>query len=492
MLFNELRIHRKLASKRHPMYDKNRFGKFFAYFMAVFWIGYLIFFGSTFAFSFARIVPNMEPYHILNKGMFIVLILDFIMRFPFQKTPTQEMKPYLLLPIKRRRLLDFLLLRSGMNGYNLLWLFMYVPFALITVTRFYGLLGVTTFALGMYLVILVNNYWYLLCRTLINEKIAWIALPIAFYGLLALAEFTLDHPISIFTMNLGEAFIEGNILAFIAVIAVIAAMWFINRWAMAGMAYSELNKTDDTKVFKVSDYSFLERYGEVGEYFRLELKMLFRNKRLKSSLRSIALIVILFSALISFSDVYGNFMQGFISVYSFVAFGTVILTQLMSYEGNYIDGLMSRKESIYNLLRAKYYFYSLMEIVPFILVIPAIIMGKMTLLNAFSLMFFTTGVVYFMLFQMAVYNNRTAPLNESITGRQSTGSGFQNLVSIAAFTVPMIFYFSLNSIFGETTGQWILLTIGLVFTLTANMWIKNIYVRFMNRRYKNMEGFRDS
>lgn len=37
MLFNELRKHHRLAAKRHPMYEKNRFGKFFMYFMSVFW-----------------------------------------------------------------------------------------------------------------------------------------------------------------------------------------------------------------------------------------------------------------------------------------------------------------------------------------------------------------------------------------------------------------------------------------------------------------------
>lgn len=492
MLFNELRIHRKLAAKRHPMYEKNKFGKGFAYFMAVFWIGYLIFFGTSFAFAFAESVPNMEPYHILNRGMFIVLILDFIMRFPFQKTPTQEMKPYLLLPVKRSRLLDFLLLRSGMNGFNFLWLCMYVPFALLTVPRFYGIVGVIAYCTGIYLVVLVNNYWYLLCRTLMNERVWWVILPAAAYGILALVEFTSDHPVSTFTMNLGEKFIEGNIPVFMGVVAVVALMWFINRRVMAGMVYSELNRVEDTKVLKVSEYKFFERYGEVGEYFRLELKMLFRNKRLKSALRSIAIVLVLFSGILAFSDYYGVFMQGFIAVYSFVVFGVAILTQLMGYEGNYFDGLMSRKESIYNLLRAKYYFYSLMELIPFILAIPAVIMGKLTLLNAFSLMFFATGVVYFMLFQMAVYNNKTVPLNEGITGRQSIGTGFQNLISAAAFTIPMILYFTLNSLFGDTTGRWILLCAGLLFTLTANLWIKNIYIRFMKRRYKNMEGFRDT
>ena len=38
----------------------------------------------------------------------------------------------------------------------------------------------------------------------------------------------------------------------------------------------------------------------------------------------------------------------------------------------------------------------------------------------------------------------------------------------------------------------VLLVIGLGFILTSRIWLKNVYNRFMKRRYKNMEGFRDS
>ena len=92
-LFIELRKHGKLAAKRNPMYEKNKFGKFWMYFMAVFWAGYLIFFGTTFAFAFGD--GATEAYHVLNSGLIFVLLLDFLMRFPFQKTPAQEVKPYL-------------------------------------------------------------------------------------------------------------------------------------------------------------------------------------------------------------------------------------------------------------------------------------------------------------------------------------------------------------------------------------------------------------
>lgn len=149
MLFIELRKHSKLAAKRHPMYEKNKFGKFFMYIMSAFWVGYLIFFGVSFASIFIESIPNMEAYHIINKGIGIFLILDFLLRFPLQKTPTQEVKPYLLLPVKRNRLIDFLLIRSGLNTFNAIWLFFFIPFAILTVTKFYGIWGVITYGIGI-------------------------------------------------------------------------------------------------------------------------------------------------------------------------------------------------------------------------------------------------------------------------------------------------------------------------------------------------------
>ena len=494
MIFNELRRHGKLAIKRHPMYEKNRFGKIFMYIGAIFWAGYLIFFGTSFAFMFAEVTPNREPYHVMNSVVLIfVLIIDFLMRFPFQNTPTQEVKPYLLLPVKRNRIIDFLLIRSGLSHFNLFWLFMFVPFAIITITKFYGITGVFTYCFGIWLLMLINNYWYLLCRTLIDEHLAWAALPAAVYGGIIAALFIpKDSPLLYFFMDLTDQFITFNILVIFLVLLIIVLLWLANHKLMSKLIYSELNKTNN-KAEKISEFNFLERYGEIGEYMRLEVKMMLRNKRCKVSLRTTSICIIAFSALLSFTSVYdGLLMNSFILLYSFSVFGMVILSQIMGFEGNYLDGLMSRKESIMNLFKAKYYVYSIGTIIPFILLIPAIIMQKVSLLSAFSWLFFAIGPIYFLFYQLAVFNKQTVPLNEKITGRQSSGSGLQMIINISVFVVPIILYKTLSALIDETTTQAIFLIIGVGFTLASDFWIQNVYKRFMKRRYENMEGFRDS
>ena len=492
-LFLELRRHGKLAEKRHPMYEKSKFGKFWMYFMSVFWAGYLIFFGTTFAFAFDG--GAKEAYHVMNSGLIFILALDFLLRLPFLKTPTQEVKPYLLLPIKRSRLIDFLLLRSGLNSFNLLWLFLFVPFAIITVTKFYGIGGVLTYCIGIWLLIVFNNYWYLLCRTLMDERIWWVLLPIVVYGGIAAALFVPDDsPLFGFFIDLGEGFITGNILTFICVLVAISLMWFINRSIMQKLVYNELNKTEDTtvQVKTVSEYKFLDRYGEIGEYIRLELKLLLRNKVCRKSLYSVTAIVLIFSLTISFSDIYDGGSRDFFVLYNYIIFGILFLSPLMSYEGNYIDGLMSRKESIYSLLRAKYILYSIALIIPFVLMIPGMVTGKVSVLECTAWIIFVPGAVYFCLFQLAVYNNKTLDLNAKMTGRQNVGTGLQNLISGAAFGVPLLLFFVLNATVGKEVTPWILLVVGILFIATSRWWLRNVYHRFMKRRYKNMEGFHDS
>lgn len=495
MIFNELRKHGRLASKRHPMYEKNRFGKVLMYIGAIFWAGYLIFFGTSFALMFSEGIPNREPYHVMSAaGLIFVLIIDFLLRFPFQTTPTQEVKPYLLLPVKRNRLIDFLLIRSGLSGFNLIWLFMFVPFAIITVTKYYGFLGAFSYCLGIWLLIIINNYWYLFCKTLIDEHLVWIVLPITVYGTLIAGIFIPDEsPLFYFLMDLADRFITNNVPTYLMTVGVIALIWLANRKLMSSLIYAELAKTKDTKVESLSEFGFFEKYGEVGEYMRLEVKMMLRNKRCKGSLRMVGLCIVMFSALLSFTEAYdGAIMNTFILLYAFSAFGMVILSQIMGFEGNYLDGLMSRKESIMNLFKAKYYIYSLGTVIPLLLLIPAFIMEKLTFLQAISWLFFTTGPIYFGFFQLAVYNKQTVPLNEKITGRQSSGNGLQMIVNLGVFIVPLLLYRTLCTFLGDVTAQICFLMIGIGFTATSELWMRNVYQRFMKRRYVNMEGFRDS
>ena len=493
-LYKIIKQNQKLAEKRNPAFDTNRFAKFLMYFMVVYWAALFLFFGVMLPVMFEELVPNMEPYHIMNQGILYVMLADFLMRFIGQPSVSQEIKPYLLMPVKRKKLISLLLLKSGLDSYNFLWFFVYVPFAFLTIIRFYGFGGMFLYLIGIWLVFVFNNYWYLLCKLLLGEKTLWLLLPTAIFGALGAAEFLLDGlPISRFTMDLGEGFIEGNPLSFLFMLACIGVMFFINLKLQQRMIYNELSRKEDTKIKRVSEYKFLDKYGEVGEYIRLELKLIARNKTVKTQFRMGLIVMLGFSFALAFTDVYdGSYMTSFICLYNYAILPIMTLGQVMSFEGNYIDGLMSRKESIFNLLRAKYYLTTLIILVPFLIMMFPIAKGKITLLTAIAYLIFVVGFVFFMLLQLAVYNTRTLPLNANLMKSNKSSNWIQGLITGGAFMLPLLIDKLLSGLLQEEVAHIILILLGLGFIATHNLWIKNIYKRFMKRRYKNMEEFRAS
>ena len=493
-LYKIIKQNQKLAEKRNPAFDTNRFAKFLIYFMIVYWAAIFLFFGVMLPVMFEELVPNMEPYHIMNQGFIYVMLADFLMRFMAQPSVSQEIKPYLLMPIKRKKLISMLLLKSGLDSYNFMWFFVYVPFAFLTVIRFYGFGGMFLYLIGIWLIFVFNNYWYLLCKLLLGEKTLWLLLPTLVFGALGAAEFLLDGlPISRFTMDLGEGFIEGNPLSFLFMLACIGVLFFINLKLQQRMIYNELSKKEDTKIKRVSEYKFLDKYGEVGEYIRLELKLIARNKTVKTQFRMGLIVMLGFSFALAFTDVYdGSYMTSFICLYNYAILPIMTLGQVMSFEGNYIDGLMSRKESIFNLLRAKYYLTTIIILVPFLIMFFPIAKEKITLLTAIAYLIFVVGFVFFMLLQLAVYNTRTLPLNANLMKSNKSSNWIQGLVTGCAFMLPLLIDKLLSALLQEEVAHIILILIGLGFIATHNLWIKNIYKRFMKRRYKNMEEFRAS
>ena len=493
-LYKIIKQNQKLAEKRNPAFDTNRFAKFLIYFMIVYWAAIFLFLGVSLPFMFEGLVPNMEPYHIMNQGFIYVMLADFLMRFMAQPSVSQEIKPYLLMPVKRKKLISLLLLRSGLDSYNFMWFFVYVPFAFLTVIRFYGFGGMFLYLIGIWLIFVFNNYWYLLCKLLLGEKTLWLLLPTAVFGTLGAAEFLLDGlPISRFTMDLGEGFIEGNPLSFLFMLACIGVLFFINLKLQQRMVYNELSKKEDTKIKRVSEYKFLDKYGEVGEYIRLEIKLITRNKTVKTQFRMGLIVMLGFSFALAFTDVYdGSYMTSFICLYNYAVLPIMTLGQVMSFEGNYIDGLMSRKEPIFNLLRAKYYLTTLIILVPFLIMMFPIAKGKITLLAAIAYLIFVAGFVFFMLLQLAVYNTRTLPLNANLMKSNKSSNWIQGLITGCAFMLPLLIDKLLSALLQEKVAHILLILIGLGFFATHNLWIKNIYKRFMKRRYQNMEEFRAS
>ena len=488
-LFFLLRKNTKLSEKRHPMFEANQYGKFFGYIgIAIVAIEFIAI-GTFMGWIAAK---DDEP-QILFFVLPFLMIVDFFMRFMTQQTPLMLVKPYLLTPISKYTAIECFLTSQILDTGNLFWMTIFLPYTFIVWCG-----GMTTWAaLGMlllfHLIVVVNSQWYLLVRTLINQSMWWWALPAIFYGSLILPMFLLPDKIldKIFD-GIGD-FVGDNAFSwwtFALFVLLFVVLFAINRNLQMRLIYNEISKNEKTKLKHVSEFQALNRFGQIGEYLKLEIKSTMRNKAIRSRFIQGVCIIMLFSLIIAFGSVYNSsFERNFWCLYAFIFFGSVNLIKVMCPEGNFIDMLMVHEENILTLLRAKYYFYCAMLILPFLFCLIPVFAGKYSILMVLAYMLTATGPVYCMLFQMAVYNKTTLPLNDKITGKNQMENKWQAIVSMIGFFAPVALVMLMQAIFSEEVAYLVLILIGLAFTLSEPYWMRNIYRRMMKRRYDNLEGF---
>lgn len=493
-LFRLLRKHISLSEKRSVIYEQNKTAKVLIYIMSSFVICYMIFIAILLALI-ANDSESYTPYEFLFGLIPFFLVADFFFRFLGQQTPAQLIKPYSLLPIPKYTCVECFIFSSIITPNNLIWFAITVPYSIMTLLFSEGLFASLGVIAAFQLAVTINSQWYMLARTLINRDIRWWILPIAVYAAVFSPCYLYEFG-SLFDAcsYAGKGFAFWHPLNYLCLLAILAVFVEINKRLQYRFTFLENANVEDVKMKKVSEFHYFDRFGETGEYIKLEIKSLIRNKNIRKTFLFSSIFMIILSLVISFTDIYSdNFSKNFWVVYTFALFGMMTLLKIMSGEGNYIDGLMIHKENIIQLLKAKYYFYSSVLLVPLLLMLPTVFTGKYTLLMLLSMMLFTAGPLYCLLMQMAVYNRVTIPLNSKFIAKGNIETNYLMIVAeLLVMFLPVMFISILKFFMSETMTFLILLIIGIIFIALHNLWIRNIYNRFMANRYKNMEGFRSS
>ena len=429
-----------------------------------------------------------------------ILLVDFLFRFVAQQTPSQIVKPYVLLPIPKSTCIDTFVGTSLFTWGNAIWFAMLIPYAIMSVLFVEGFWPTVGFLLCFYLLILANSQWYSIVRTLINNSLVYWLVPIVVYAIVALpvllkggSEKGFENFFDLYA-GIGTKISDGSALPYLGALALLVVLVAINRRLQMANVMREISKTEQTKLHSVSQFAYFDRFGEVGQYLKLEIKSILRNKNPRKGFVMATAIVLMFSLIIALTDVYdGQFMTNFWCVYNFVIYGSMQLTRVMCNEGNYIDCLMVRRENILKLLRAKYIFNTAILVLPFVLMLPTVFAGKWSILMLVAYAVFTAGFQYFILFQMAVYNKQTVPLNTKFISKSGMENNYyQVVVQMLAFFLPIVLISVLQLFLSDTVAYLIILLIGVVFVVTQPLWMRNIYNRMMQRKYVLMEGFRSS
>lgn len=479
---------RRLAVRRHPLFGRTLLVKAFILLGVGLLAVYLFVLGWFTGFSFRGYSNDMID--LIGSVFPLILMVDFFLRFAAQETPSQELKPYKLLPVKTKTVIGVFLVGRGLSVYNLFSLFFFVPFGFATIAEapMYGALPYVSFLLGVWLLFVLNSYWYLICRTLINRNVLYVIVPVVVWGVVASAVLT-DT-----TLSLSRQFIHGFVdlspLSFITVALLIVALFVVNVYVQRASLYEELGRTAKASGWRrVYVPHVLDGHGITCEFLKLEALSLVRNAAVRKRIVNVLFFTVVFAVLAAFSSVYGGkFMHVFILYYCFCSIGMTYFG-LYGVVGNYIDLLMNCKESVLKMLYAKYYFAALLLVAPLLMMCVSVITGGYTVTELLCCLLYTLGCVFPCLLCQVIFCASSVSMTNQISQRvnQSLTEQVMNICMVALpIAVAILFLLVLD----EVVASVALSIFGLVGILLHRLWIKWIYKQFMKRRYENMSGFR--
>ena len=113
-----------------------------------------------------KTLPALDPLQLVNSYLLYVVLGELVLRYLMQTLPVMNIKPLLILPIKRSMLVHYVLGKSAISLFNIISLFFYIPFAVVLIIEGYDTGG----ALGWLLAVVLMTQSVNFLNFLINKS----------------------------------------------------------------------------------------------------------------------------------------------------------------------------------------------------------------------------------------------------------------------------------------------------------------------------------
>ncbi len=460
-----------------------------------FFIAFILLYVFALSFFLDKIFHEIYPYQTalesFNRFILYYFLLDLIMRFQFQELPTLAIKPYLNLPVRRNVIVNYLCLSSLLSTFNFSSALISLPFLTKVVLSQYG--GITFMA---YVIVLAgltvfNHFFIIWLKRKVNLN-GWYLL--SFLVLLVIL-FLLDnkfHIISITSFS-GNLFRHLIVYPWFCLLTPLLGigMFVINYLFLRSNLYLE-ELVPDKQVRDISaNIPFLNRFGVAGELAAAELKLMFRNKRTKATLR-ICLMMLLYGLLFYTNPAhYANF--GWKIFASMFMTGIFIINYgqfMYAWQSSHFDGLLVLKINARDFLSSKFLLFTIFSSAAFILTIPYVYFGWDILLVQFCMYLWNLGINTFIILWFANRNHKRIDLSKSASFNWEGVGATQFLISFPLLLSPFIIYLPIALAGYKLMG---IVTIGVlgVVAIILRPFLLNILInKFNDSRYEISEGFR--
>jgi len=379
------------------------------------------------------------------------------------------------MPLKKNKIVGFLLGKSALSFFNLYHIFFFLPFSIALLANGYSVMGVVAWHIAIMAIVYADNYLNLL----INNKNALFIILAAVMILLGGLQYYHYLDITIYTAPVFQSFYEYPLIG-LATILLPAILYYFNfKFFKDSLRLDDAVQTKQKEI-RVENYSWLDQYGILGTFLKNDLKLIRRNKRSKSTV--MLSILFLFYGLLIFSNptynspVWHLFAGIFISGGFLFTFGGFV----PSWDSAYYPLMMSQNIQYKEYLSSKWWLMVFATMASMLLALFYLFLGWEIYLAILVGGIYNIGVNAHFVMLGGAYVKTPIDLSsgKKVFGDKKAFNIKTLLITLPKLILPLLIFYIFYKIFNVVAGYIavaLLGFIGLAFRNKVFSWIEKVY-----------------
>lgn len=431
--------------------------------------------------------PDEDPFLLINRYAVIWFFGEFVYRYLMQKLPSIEVKPFLYLPVKRKKIAVFLFAKSFFSFFNLFPLAFFIPMSIGLIFNGYHSWQVISWAIAMICISFSINFLLFLIDK--SRQLFWIIVGVI--GSILILSYFGFIPVFSISESIFYAFYKLPFTALIPVAIALSVGFVLYTFIRNHLYLDDGIMAKSTADIDKKQYDGLNRFGKIAPFLKNDIRLLLRNKRSKGVL--ISAILLLFYGLLFFPNSrYENSV--------FIVFGAIFSTggfllsfgQLVpSWDSEYFKLMMSQNIPFRLYLDSKWYIIGVVTFVSIILSLPYLYFG----LDIYALIvgggIFNIGVNSLLTLWAGTFNLTPVKLNEKGKFGQTQSFNLETfIISIPKILLPILAFSVPKWIFGfPYAGIFCLILLGIIGILAKNYFLGKIVSLYKKKKYKMIAAY---
>ena len=456
-------------------------------FFAVYMLVVLAASGAGMYFILRKAVPEQSPMWTLSQYLIYWVLIELFLRYFMQKLPVMDIKPFLTTPVKKSSIAHYILGRSAASMYNLLSLFFFVPFCIVLLFEGYPALNVLLWLAAIMAIVLSINYLNLLINK--SDK------ALAVIGGIIVILYALDY-FGVFSVKdvFGPIFhaLYAYPITVLVPLGLAVFIYYINYKFLHDKIYLDASLKPKKVQANTNDLAWTKRFGDLGTFLQLDLKMIWRNKRTKSQVW-ISLLFVFYGLIFYTQEIYASMMpmKAFLGVFMTGIFLSNFGQFIPAWDSSYYCMMMSQNIPLRKYLESKALLISVSVVVMFLLTIPYVYFGWEALAINLGCALYNLGVNIPVILFFGSFNKKRIELDQSPFGNMQGTSANQFLIMIPVLIVPILIFTLFYYLISLEVAVIVLCVLGLVGLALRNTLLDKVTEQYRKKKYGMIAGFKE-